>query len=330
MKLLDTIEGDLTFLEEHPHAPLLREDRKLKASQDVSEQIRRLERIRKIVVADPKMVFTAMECMFSFKTQNRELALELREVLLDCLIHMIQGTAPMDPELCTRAMDILAEIDFPNDRAFLHEMDKILLKDFPYSYTVHHQIQKRRCKTDDQVMLPAEKNLVGARTFYMLKVAEQKTGTVLLNGTEIDVEACKVHDDLPADLLGFAAHKDLTGDSLAALSIFVAMERTMQKRPLFNEYAPFLVAYKELLRRCGLAFIHDERQTSAFQDRIDEVDQELAFITGGWHPTFPGTQKIQKMLKSSEGQDYVGAPLYRHPTQLAAAFKRRLVDELPN
>src|SRR3989338_4431718 len=136
MNLLDTTEG----IEPTLHGSLLREHRKLKEATSGEDKINRLGRIQKIVKADPSTIPTVMDFMVKFQVQEneREVLLEIREVLLDCLIHMIEWPSSMDPDLCAGAMEFLARVDFPNDRAFLLEMDNILLEKFSYSYTVHH------------------------------------------------------------------------------------------------------------------------------------------------------------------------------------------------
>lgn len=337
MKLWDTTEVLDPIREEYPpHGSLFREHRKLKEAVSGEDKIKRLVRIQTIVKTDPSTIPAAMELIFKFQVQDgdREVVLQVREVLLDCLIPMVERTSTMDPELCTRAMEILARIDFPNDRNFLHEMDKILLEKFPYSYTVHHHIQQRQNEATAEPLRGFEADLVGVKTLASLRELGQSSGTNLLYGTTIDVDACKAHDDLPPDLLRFAACQELSGNFLDALNIFQAMRATMRSRPLFSEYAPFLVHFRNLIYRSSLApqIITNDKQLEACTKLIMEVDGELSFITGGWAPAFSGTAKIQKMMKAVEGSDYAGAPLYgqRELRELVATLNVRMKQELLN
>ena len=144
MSLLDTTDEQTLIAEDHvPHGSLLREHEKFKTSESGEDKIKRLVRIQKIVKADPGAVLKAMELMLGLQSEEEAVLLQIREVLISCFIEMLNGKVNLDPELCTGAMELLAKIDFPNDRGFLYEMDKILLKKFPYSYTIHSHIQKR-------------------------------------------------------------------------------------------------------------------------------------------------------------------------------------------
>ncbi len=340
MNLLDTTEEIEPLFGSHEpyvsHAPLLREHRKLEEAVSGEDKIRRLVRIQKIVKALPSTVPAAMEFMLKFHAQGneREVALQIREVLLDCLIHMIEWPSSMDPDLCAGAMDILARIDFPNDRAFLLEMDSILLGKFPHSYSVHRHIQERQLEAAGETFRPVEANSVQTRALRALKELEHRTGTTLLNGDTIDIEACKPHTELPSEMLRLAAFLDLKGDVLEALNIFQAMMITMRSRLRFNEYASFLVHYRELLYRRSVApqIINDEGELHACQYQIKQVDKELSAITGGWKPDFPGTEKTRKMIKTVEGNEYAGAPLYgqREVHELVAALNVRMKQGLPN
>lgn len=340
MNLLDTTEEIEPLPDSHePHAPhgsLLREHRKLEGAVSGEDKIKRLERIQKIVEAAPSTIPVAMELMFKFHTQESErgVSLQIREVLLDCLIHMIERPSSMDPELCTHAMEILARIDFPNDRVFFRDMDKILLEKFPYSYTVHRHIQQRQKEATAEPLRTVEADLLGMKTLTSLRELGQRSGTTLLNGTTIDIDACKNHNDLPPDLLRFAASQELNGNFLGALNIFQAMRNTMRSRPLFNEYAPFLVHFRNLIYRSSLApqIITDNKQLEVCKRLIMEVDEELSFVTRGWNPAFSGTEKIQKMMKTVEKNEYAATPLYslKEVKELIAAYSTRTRTELPN
>lgn len=289
------------------------EKAKLLRTRDEEKKAYRLTRIRRLIRQDPALVGDIIDLLSTFQSKNPEVCSKLNDLYMDCMEGIINGVVPLDPEMCAEAVRGLTAVADVNDHYLCEIIEEDVLKKFPYAYSVYLQSLQRK-KVRRQIPLVETHNLEAS----MAKALEQlgtSTGIPLITQGTINANACRRRQDLPPELLAFAALREASGDIKAALSLLQCMEMTMRKRS-FEEWIAYLVHYRKLMIQNSLlqysllpAVVTSKAETEAYSGGIESLDTELFMATGGWNPSFPGTEKVKKMVQRNSPDDLVGPPL---------------------
>lgn len=329
MKLLDATDGIESTYPGTSEGQVRREVQKLKAADTEEKQLRRLDRIERIVGEDPSVIPHVIEQLSRFYTTEQQVSWRRREVFADCLWRIVEGKTKINPEHCAIALAAVADMPQPGDQYLLDAVEKNVLAEFPYAFSMHREALLRKSHRRQMPLADVHSVVFGASA--ALKTVGHKHGLELEKKGDISSRFCRDLDDLPPELMKLAALKEIMGDLPAALSIMRDIHETTKIRS-FVEYASYLVHFRRMLL---LGTLSPEVATrpmllANYQSALNQIAEILDFITGGQNPDFPGTFQLAHMLEVHSCDDTVGRPINQRVDGFLGAFNQRVKKELLN